>query len=178
MPALSFHGLRERLLHAGIAPRHVRRYVRELTAHYDDLVREQMDKGVARASAEADARARIGSDDALIEAMVSQSGMRSVTARYPWAVFGLGPAALLFAILVGAVLIEFGLLKALVGVGEGDRFSGADVPGWLKFFIWVWNGLVMYAAPLAIAVLIVFIGIRQRMAARWLALGAVAACVI
>jgi hypothetical protein len=36
----------------------------------------------------------------------------------------------------------------------------------------------MYAAPFAIAALIFFIGTRQRMAARWIALGVAAACVI
>ena len=42
MPQPRFDRLTERLLTAGIAPRHVRRYARELSDHYDDLVREEM----------------------------------------------------------------------------------------------------------------------------------------
>jgi hypothetical protein len=33
-----FENLRERLLRAGVAPRHVQRYLRELSDHYEDVV--------------------------------------------------------------------------------------------------------------------------------------------
>ena len=47
MPQPRFERLSERLLHAGIAPRHVRRYVRELGDHFDDLVREETAGGAS-----------------------------------------------------------------------------------------------------------------------------------
>ena len=43
-----FDRLAERLLHAGIAPRHVRRYTRELSDHFDDLVRVENAGGASR----------------------------------------------------------------------------------------------------------------------------------
>ena len=43
--------LPERLLRAGIAPRHVRRYMGELRDHYDDALREEQANGLNPAAA-------------------------------------------------------------------------------------------------------------------------------
>ena len=87
-----FDELRERLLHAGIAPRHVRRYVGELRDHFDDLVREETANGASRNAAETKARTRLGSDDDLAETSCWRGRICApLMARYPWAVFGVGP---------------------------------------------------------------------------------------
>src|SRR5580698_9487683 len=86
-----FSRLSERLLHAGIAPRHVRRYARELSDHFDDLVREEKGGGAGRELAETRALSRLGNDDDLANAMLSRPELRSLTARFPWAVFGIAP---------------------------------------------------------------------------------------
>ncbi len=170
-----FDQLRERLLRAGIAPRHVRRYVGELRDHFDDLVREETARGAARNTAEAKARARLGSDGDLVEVMLARPGMRSVAARYPWAVFGLGPIALVLAALVGALLIEFGIFKvahALLphpATAQRESFVAA---------IAVWNTLATHVAPLAIAVMLCVIGLRQRMSATWIFAGIAIACAL
>jgi hypothetical protein len=52
--------LRERLLRAGIAPRHVWRYLRELTEHLADLRTEEIAAGHSPAEAENAALARLG----------------------------------------------------------------------------------------------------------------------
>lgn len=49
--------LRERLLAAGIAPRHVRRYLAELEGHLDDLIQDQRDAGYDTEDATIRARA-------------------------------------------------------------------------------------------------------------------------
>ena len=54
------HELRERLLRAGVAPRHVRRYLTELHEHWSDLVAEEQRSGRSRTEAEAVALARLG----------------------------------------------------------------------------------------------------------------------
>ena len=41
-----FDEIRERLLRGGIAPRHVRRYLRELSDHFGDLVLEERRNGL------------------------------------------------------------------------------------------------------------------------------------
>ena len=50
--------LKERLLKAGVAPRHVRRTLAELQDHYDDAVREESQKGADAITAEQNAWAR------------------------------------------------------------------------------------------------------------------------
>ena len=45
MQPQQFETLGERLLRSGIAPRHVRRYLRELRDHYDDAVQGELQKG-------------------------------------------------------------------------------------------------------------------------------------
>src|SRR6185312_5057943 len=97
MPCLDrqFPRLSERLLRAGIAPRHVRRYRRELTDHYDDLVREESESGAGREWAQTKALSRLGHEDDLAAAMLARPELRAFMVRYPWAVFGIGPLLLL-----------------------------------------------------------------------------------
>jgi hypothetical protein len=99
---LAFDNLRERLLLGGVAPRHVRRYLRELDEHLDDLTAQQRQGGYDGEDAAIRARARLGGDDELASAMLAQKRFRSWTARAPWAVFLFLPpiAALAFGMLV------------------------------------------------------------------------------
>lgn len=87
--------LRERLLRAGVAPRHVRRYLNELTDHLADLRCEEQASGMSPAQAEGAAFLRLGSPDELAQAMLAKPELLAWSARVPWAVFGLGPLALL-----------------------------------------------------------------------------------
>lgn len=71
-PDPTFIRLRERLPRAGIAPRHVRRYVSELTAHLADLTTEEQSRGLPLANVRATALTRLGSIDALPQTMTAQ----------------------------------------------------------------------------------------------------------
>ena len=82
---MPFEALRERLLQAGIAPRHVRRYLAELDDHLDDLIQVQRDAGYDTDDAEIRARARLGDDDDLTKAMLARPALYSLPARAPWA---------------------------------------------------------------------------------------------
>src|SRR6202000_3182846 len=106
MPQPCFDRLSERLLRGGIAPRHVRRYRRELSDHFDDLVREEIAGGAGRGVAQTWALSRLGHDEDLAAAMLSRPELRSLTSRYPWAVFGLGPVVLLALGVVAALFLE------------------------------------------------------------------------
>jgi hypothetical protein len=172
MSKTDFQALKERLLRAGIAPRHVRRYIAELRNHFDDVVREQTARGRTSAEAAAVARERIGSDESLAAAVLDQPSLRSITARFPWAVFGVGPIASLFLVLIAAAFLETGLLR-LVFVMSGDQYGGSATPHWLRQFIWAMNHLIMYVAPLALAAVIFSVGIRQRMSFSWIVVGVV-----
>src|ERR1700759_2269966 len=88
---MPFEAVTEQLLKGGVAPRHVRRYVRELDEHLDDLTAQQRASGYDSEDAAIRARARLGDDTELAQAMLEQPGMRSWPARLPWLVFLLLP---------------------------------------------------------------------------------------
>lgn len=86
-----FEALQEMLLKGGIAPRHVKRYLRELSDHLADLTETQAAAGLNAADAAMMARARLGTDAELADAMLKQRDFRSFSVRFPWAVFLLTP---------------------------------------------------------------------------------------
>src|ERR1700754_3444929 len=88
---MRFEALREILLKGGIAPRHVRRYLAELSEHLNDLTERQRAQGYEGEDAELRARALLGEDRELAAAMLEQRSLRSIAARAPWLVFGLLP---------------------------------------------------------------------------------------
>ncbi len=90
-----FNNLRENLLRAGVAPRHVRRYLTELADHLADLTAEEERAGLSRADAESAALARLGEMDDLAKAMVTKRQFQSWSARAPWITFGVAPCLFL-----------------------------------------------------------------------------------
>jgi hypothetical protein len=83
--------LRERLLRAGVAPRHVRRYLRELLDHHDDALRAELARGAPPAEAREAAWARLGTEESLAQGMLERPELRSTAARFPVLVFGVVP---------------------------------------------------------------------------------------
>ncbi len=75
--------LQNRLLRSGIAPRHVRRTVKELEDHYDDLVEQRLRDGMDVPQAGAEARAALGSVDDIVAAVRARPELRSWAFRYP-----------------------------------------------------------------------------------------------
>jgi hypothetical protein len=82
--AKPFHELRERLLRAGVAPRHVRRYLTELTDHLADLRAEEERAGRSRADAESAALVRLGGMDDLAKALLLLAGAWFVALFILW----------------------------------------------------------------------------------------------
>jgi hypothetical protein len=98
-----FELLGERLLRSGIAPRHVRRYLRELRDHYDDAIHEELGRGVGRAAAEDLAAKRLGEADHLVESALARPELLSWSRRWPWAVYIVGPLLLFPAAFVATI---------------------------------------------------------------------------
>ena len=175
MPQPEFENLRQRLLREGIAPRHVNRYLAELRDHFDDLVREEIATGKERSCAEDDARSRLGDESVLAETMLQQPAMRSFVARYPWAAFVLGPIAMSVGALALTLAVE---LAVLTHIGPIRNPNHLPPPEWLLAGVGVWNSLPSIVAPIAIAGLLCFVGLRQRMPMPWVYLGVAIACVL
>jgi len=111
-----FDRLGERLLTAGIAPRHVRRYLTELNEHLDDLRTEEKGAGHDPEIANARALARLGTADDLAAAMAGRPEFRSWAAREPWAALVIFATMFRFESLVLPVLLGWGI--AIVAIRQ------------------------------------------------------------
>src|SRR6185312_1958051 len=159
---MRFEDLRETLLKGGIAPRHVRRYLAELSEHLDDLTEKQRAQGYDREDAELRARALLGEDRELAAAMLEQKSLRSITARVPWAIFGILPP---FAA-TAAMLVPLGVL-VMTGKVLGFLEKGAARPHWFELLATATAAcanLVFF--PLA-SVLFVTLVARHRLSITW-----------
>ena len=164
---MRFETLREDLLKGGVAPRHVRRYLAELSEHLDDLTAQQRDAGYDAEDAAIRACAKLGSDAELARAMLEQPGMRSWPARLPWLVFLLLPPIL-------TSMIGLALYVVAYFIGYGAPRINAFLPlpesALVGFSTAAMTGVTVLAAP-AMAALLVLLAQRQRLEPVWPLLG-------
>jgi hypothetical protein len=164
---MPFETLAEALLKGGIAPRYVRRYVRELAEHLDDLTVQQRACGYDGVDAVNRARARLGDDSELAQAMLDQPGMRSWSARMPWLVFLLLPPVL-------SAVIGLALYASVCFVGYGAANTNALLPlpgGGLADFSTAAMAAVQTLAVPVMAASLVVLAQRQRLQTVWPLLG-------
>jgi hypothetical protein len=167
--AKPFHELRERLLRAGVAPRHVRRYLAELADHLADLRAEEERAGRSRADAGAAALIRLGGIDELAKAMIEQLQFQSWCVRAPWATFGLAPLFLLAGAYFVACFILWSGWKVFLP-GTNTPFVRLD--GFAIIYFGV-GRLIYFGAPILIGWGIGVIAARQRFREVWPAIGLV-----
>ena len=164
---MPFETLAETLLKEGIAPRHVRRYIRELDEHLDDLTAQQRAGGYDGEDAALRARARLGDDAELAQAMLEQPGLRSWPARMPWLVFLLLPPVL-------TAVIGLALYAAVYFIGNGAAKINAVVPVpqnlLIGFSVMAMTAISVLAVPVA-ATLLALLACRQRLKPLWPLLG-------
>lgn len=154
--------LRERLLREGVKPGIVRRYVGELADHLDDL-----GETVPRE----EALRRLGSPEVLAEAVLAQPGVRSWTARAPWATLMLGP---LLGLFFGTVLPLALLFVFIRGFAIDLDYGRAAFPGtWPHRAIAAISFFNEHLLPILAGWAAVAVALRQRAGLRWLLPGAV-----
>jgi hypothetical protein len=161
---MRFEGLRETLLRAGVAPRHVRRYLRELDDHLADLIEARQAAGHDGPDAEIRARALLGGDAELAAAMLARPELKSWAARAPWLVFGLIPPV--------AIVTAFAIvILPLVGIANLDHMALRVAPRWYQLLA---QGAALFAnfalAPM-LALALVWLAGRQRLSRIWPLLG-------
>jgi hypothetical protein len=169
--AQPFHELRERLLRAGIAPRHVRRYQAELTDHLADLRAEEERAGRRRADAESAALVRLGRMDDLAKAMIEQRQLQSWSVRAPWAVFGLAPLFLLAGAWFVALFILWSGWQIFLP-GADTPFGTGRVNGFANLYFQAGKA-IYFGAPILVGWAIGLIAVRQRLKALWPMVGLV-----
>jgi hypothetical protein len=159
--------LRERLLRAGVAPRHVRRYLSELTDHLADLRAEEERAGRTRADAEAAAFVRLGGMDDLAKAMIEQRQFQSWCVRGPWAMFGLAPLfSLAVAYFVACFYLWCGWKVFLPGSDTPFGASTGPIYGLANLYFQA-GKLFYFSAPVLIGWGIGLVAARQRFKAVW-----------
>lgn len=162
-----FSELRERLLRAGVAPRHVRRYVKELREHLADLTAEEAHAGSARAESEMRAVARLGSVEDLAKAMIDQRQFRSWCTRAPWAVFSVAPLLwLAAAYVVACSLLWFGWKLFLPTAATPFVRIPGPVDG-LENLYFQAGRMIFFGAPIVIGWAIGLVAVRQRTKNTW-----------
>jgi hypothetical protein len=167
--AKPFQQLRERLLQAGVAPRHVQRYVNELTDHLADLRTEEQRAGRSPADAESAALNRLGGMDELARAMMDRRDVQAWSVRAPWATFGVAPIVLLAAAYFIALFILWSGWKLLL---SGTESPFVRVDGFSMFYFGV-GRLIYYGSPILIGWGIGLVAARQRLSPLWPAVGLV-----
>jgi len=161
--AMWLHELRERLLRAGVAPRHVRRYLTELREHWADLTAEEERAGRNPAEAATLALTRLGRVDELARTMIEQPELRSWTAQAPWAVLGAGPVLGLVAGWGIALLI---LWSGWTWFVQGSRTPFVPVHGFAVAYFGV-GRMLYYSAPLLSGWGMIVLAGRQRLQTVW-----------
>jgi hypothetical protein len=169
-----FHELRERLLRAGVAPRHVRRYLTELADHLADLRAEEERAGRSRADAEAAALVRLGGVDELAKAMIEQRRFQSWCVRAPWAMFGLAPLLVLAVAWFVACFILWSGWKIFL---PGTDTPFVRIDGLAIFYFGV-GRLIYFGAPILVGWGIGLLAARQRLNAVWPTFGLVVIALI
>lgn len=166
--AKRFDELRERLLRAGVAPRHVRRYLRELREHLADLTAEEEVAGRSRADAEGAALVRLGGTDELARAMMERREFRSWCARAPWAVFGLGSLMVLAGAYFAACFILWSGWKMFLpnAVTPFGSVVAGPIYG-LQNIYFQMGRMIYFGAPIFIGWAIGTVAARQRLRAVW-----------
>jgi hypothetical protein len=161
--ARQFNELRECLLRAGVAPRHVRRYLGELGDHLADLKAEERKSGLSRAEAEAAAMARLGSVDELAQAMIGQREFQSWSVRAPWAAFGIAPLLVLAAAWYVALFILWSGWNVFLPESSTPfvRLQGVAI---LFFGI---GRTIFFGAPILVGWGVGLMAARQRLKAVW-----------
>ena len=159
---MRFEALKETLMKAGIAPRHVARYLRELDDHLADLTAAQREAGHDEETARFRAQALLGGDSELAAAMLAQPRFKSLPARAPWLVFGLLPPLAIIALFVATIL-----LLILVGPSPRALEHGAVAPEWFQVSARAIALLANFGLGPGMAALMVWTALRQRLGWKW-----------
>lgn len=162
-----FETVRERLLRAGIAPRHAQRYVTELREHLADLIERERASGLNETKAVERARSFVGNDAELAQAMIDRAPARSLLARAPWAVFALSPVPLWMA-LIGVT--DSSMIHVLSPL---NSIAPSAMPESYRALIGILGFLINYLAGVLLTAGYLVLALRQRLSTPWLWVGLV-----
>jgi hypothetical protein len=151
--------LERQLLQGGVGMRHVRRTLRELRDHRDDLQCRLLEQGGDGDAARIEAISLLGDRDRLAAHVIARPELRSRVHRFAWLLFVLGPLPLIallcaLSIIVGAALFE----------GE-DRLWHLHLGGPREIVLT--RMLFVWAIPAVVGLLLCQVAVRRAVPAVW-----------
>ena len=155
--------LGEELLREGVAPRHVRSYLRELREHYEDALRIELKSGSSQSVAEATASGRLGDPNCLLQSALSRPELRSAAAQHPRMILGAGPSALW---LLAVILMIAALVLTSDTVVKRNLLWALPVQHVIVVF-------VVRVLPVLLIVSVLVVAHRQRLSPSWPIFGAI-----
>lgn len=170
MDNLKLARLAERLLRAGVAPRHVRRSVEELRAHRADLLAQFTADGLSAADAQRMVDARLGSIETFYAATVARPELLSWPHRRPGVVFGLLPVLACGGLAAACVALTVGMVELAHLLQPGHKLRGVlppDIRAAGEFL----RLLALWGVPLLVAACSAWLAARGRLRPWWPAIG-------
>jgi hypothetical protein len=151
--------LGRQLLRGGVGRRHVRRALRELRDHREDLVARMVATGQEHAAAVRDARQLLGDRAVLAAQMIARPELRSRAQRFAWLLFGLAPLPLfcvvgILAMFAGAAALEVGQLLGLPALSSQHAMA-------------MGRPLLLWIVPGCVGLLLCWLGVRHSVRAFW-----------
>jgi hypothetical protein len=172
MAARRFDNLREALLRAGVAPRHVRRALLEIEVHFRQLIDDALARGESGDGARIEARDLLGTDQALIQRYAGTPELRAWSSRWTAAWFTLVPL-LIFA----ALFVATAAVLCLIVDQMSPYLHHVHVSARASYLIDLAVRLVfLWAMPLSIAGAFAVLAYRRRIAPQWPVAGIIILC--
>lgn len=156
MAEISLERLRERLLSAGVAPKHARRIVAELRDHHADLAAEP---GVSAQTA----WARLGDEETLYQAVVARPELRSFAHRFPLVAYVLAPTVSWLVVLAVAAVA----LVAPFAIHEGVTGTRWAPTGFARTVLRALADATAFGLGLAVAAFFAAFALRRRARPLW-----------
>ena len=173
MPEPDFRTIERRLLQGGVAPRHVRRTVRELGHHYADLLSKAQADGAPAAEAAILARERLGSEDEIVKEVLRRPELKSWAHRRPWMFYGVAPLVLYWALIV-LVVAPIGVWLNIADdhLSREEFFDMVNVV-WVRFIFENFTALILHPLAIVIGAAVCLIAAKRDMPLLWPVIGGV-----
>jgi len=152
--------LARQLLRAGVGRRHVRRAVRELGDHREDLLARMLAAGRERVAARCEARQLLGDRATLAAQMIARPELQSRARRFAWLLFGLAPLPMLFVAALLVMFIGAAFLESISFIWSLPSLTGPQV-------MVIARPLLLWVVPLLVGLLLCGLAVRHWVPAFW-----------
>ena len=163
MAEARFQQLRQRLLHAGVAPRRARRAVEEIESHFQQLIDEDTARGASENAARSEAHRRLGTNQELLRCYAERPELRAWSRRWPSICFTIVPLFTYLAIGFGT-LLGVASVAELMGPSLHRVRIASDVTLQIDLIAQV---VLLWCLPLCVTAVFGLLAGRRRVALGW-----------